>query len=94
MAASVECRSRQIAFGFGLRDRRVLQITQMAVANRPVARWTDVRMGAAGIDFGHPMEPLEALGQMDRGSRNLDRDRTRSNTRPRHQKFSTPAHSA
>ena len=34
------------------------------------------------------------LGQINCHLRHLDHDRTRSNTRPRNQKFSTPAHRA
>ncbi len=86
--------ARQIDLGFGLRDRRVRRLAQMAVANRPVARWADVRMRASRIGLRHAVEPLEALGQLDGRFRHPGHERTRSNTRPRNQKFSTPAHSA
>jgi hypothetical protein len=46
------------------------------------------------IVLRHPMESLEPLGQFDGCLWNINHDRTRSNTRPRNQKFSTPAHSA
>ena len=85
---------RQIDICFGLGDRRVLRITQMAIANRPVARWADVRMRASRIGLWHAVEPLEALGQLDGRFRHPGHERTRSNTRPRNQKFNTPAHSA
>ena len=52
---------RQIDLGFVQRDRRVLRITQMSVTNRPVARRTDVRVGAAKIGSRHSMEALESL---------------------------------
>ena len=42
----------------------------------------------------HPVESLESLSKIDGGLRNINHDRTRSKTRPRNQKFSTPAHSA
>ena len=53
-----------------------------------------ILMRPAGIGPRHPMEPLEALGEIDGRLWHCDHDRTRSNTRPRNQKFSTPAHSA
>lgn len=37
---------------------------------------------------------LEALGQLDGRFRHHGRERTWSKTRPRNQKFNTPAHSA
>jgi hypothetical protein len=40
------------------------------------------------------MKALEPFGQLDGRLRHGDQDRTFSNTRPRNQKFSTPAHSA
>ena len=86
--------ARQIDLGFGLGDRRVLRITEMAVANRPEACGSDVRDGGdldATLDLA--LETLEAFCQFDSGLRHRH-DRTRSNTRPRNQKFRTPAHSA
>ena len=87
--------ARQIDLGFGLGDRRVLRIAEMAVANRPEACGADVGNGGdldATSDLA--LEPLEALGQLYGCLRHFDHGRTRSNTRPRNQKFSTPAHRA
>ena len=47
--------------------------------------------------YGRPVDmrkSFEALGKVDGNIRHLDHVRTRSNTRPKNQKFSTPAHSA
>lgn len=67
----------------------------MAVTNRPEACGTNVGNGGdldATLDLA--FEPLEALGQLDGRLRHFDHGLTRSKTRPRNQKFSTPAHSA
>lgn len=93
-----ECRleiARQIDLGFCLRDRRVLGIAEMAVPNRPEPCRADVGDSSDLDSALHPaLESLEALGQINGRLRHLDHGRTRSNTRPRNQKFSTPAHSA
>ena len=81
---------RQIDLGFGLGDRQVRRLAQMAIANRPVPCGADVRVCASRIDLRHAMESLEALGQLDGRFRHFAHERTRSNTRPRNQKFSTP----
>lgn len=49
---------------------------------------------AGGVELRHSVKSLEAFGQFDGHLRHLDHDRTLSNTRPKNQKFSTPAHSA
>ena len=93
----VQCRHEvgsQVALCVGLRDRWVLRIAEVAVADGPVAGWADVGMRAAAIVLRHAVKALEPLGQIDGRLRNRDHDRTRSNTRPRNQKFSTPAHRA
>ncbi len=51
-------------------------------------------MRTARVDLWHPVKSFELLGQIDGCLRNLYHDRTRSKTRPRNQKFSTPAHNA
>ncbi len=51
-------------------------------------------MSAAGIVLRYPVESLKALRKLDGCLRYFNHDRTRSNTRPRNQKLSTPAHSA
>lgn len=87
--------ARQIDLSLCLRDRWVLGITEMAVADRPEASGTDVGNGGDLDSALHPaFESLEALRQIDGGLRHRHHGRTRSNTRPRNQKFSTPAHSA
>ena len=85
----------QINLGFCLRDWRVLGIAEMAVPNRPEACGANVGNGSdlySVLDLA--LESLEALGQINGRLRHFDHGRTRSNTRPRNQKFSTPAHSA
>lgn len=72
----------------------MLQITQMTIPDRPKTRRADVWMRSARVCMGHQMESFEALGHVNRSSRNLDHDRTLSKTRPRNQKLSTPAHNA
>ncbi|TXT26208.1 MAG: hypothetical protein FD131_4325 [Rhodocyclaceae bacterium] len=77
------------------RYRWMLRIAEMAKANRPVPCRADVRMGPPlWIELRHTMEALELLGQGNRGGWNIDHGRTLSNTRPKNQKFSTPAHKA
>jgi hypothetical protein len=76
------------------RDRRVIRIAEVPIADGPVAGRANVGMCAAGIGSRHTVEALEALGQVDGRFGHRDHGRTRSNTRPRNQKFSTPAHSA
>ena len=46
------------------------------------------------IVLRHSVESFEPLGQIDRSTGYFNHPRTRSNTRPKNQKFSTPAHSA
>lgn len=81
-------------FAVYLADRRMIWSAKVAITDGPVACRAEVRVRAARVDLWHPMESLEVLGQIDSGLRYLNHDRTRSNTRPRNQKFSTPAHSA
>ena len=94
VAASATFKSWARKLGLVLRDRRALRIAEVAVADRPVAGRAKVRVRATGVLLGHAMEPLEAFGKIDGRLWYLDHGRTRSNTRPRNQKFSTPAHSA
>ncbi len=79
----------QVAFSLCLRDRRMLRIAKVSVADGSVASRADVGMRAAGIGPRHPMEPLESLGEIDGRLRHCDHGRTRSSTRPRNQKFRT-----
>lgn len=84
----------QIDLGFSFRNRRVLGVTQMAIPDGPVACRADIGMRAVRIDFRNSMKTLEAFCEIASCARNIDHERTRSNTRPRNQKLSTPAHSA
>lgn len=73
----------------------MVRLAEVPVADRPVACRADVGVGAAmGIALGYAVEALEALGLVDRGRWDFDHERTRSNTRPRNQKLSTPAQKA
>lgn len=67
----------------------------MAVPNRPETCGADVGDGGdLDSTLDSAFEPLEALGQLNGRLRYFDHGRTRSNTRPRNQKLSTPAQSA
>jgi hypothetical protein len=90
---------RKVAFRFGFCDRRVLGITQMTVPDCPEPRRAYVWMRPPfKIKFGYPVKSLKSLRQINGCLRDCDHslrhNRTRSNTRPRNQKFSTPDHSA
>ena len=67
---------------------------RLAVANRPESCRTHVGDGGNLRATLHShFKPLKARGQFDCRLRH-HHGRTRSNTRPRNQKFNTPAHSA
>lgn len=78
-----------------LGDGRMVGLAEPAVADGPVPCRADIGVCAAlRIALGNTMEALEAFGQADRSRWHFYHGRTRSNTRPKNQKFSTPAHSA
>lgn len=55
----------QIGLGFGLADRRMFGIAEVAVANRPIPCRANVWVGAVWIGLRHAVESLEALGELD-----------------------------
>ena len=84
----------QVGLALFLVDRWMVWLAQTAVADRPVACRADVGMRTARVVPWYAVKPLEAFGQIYGRLRNRNHDRTRSNTRPRNQKFNTPAQSA
>ncbi|HWO99225.1 MAG TPA: HepT-like ribonuclease domain-containing protein [Methylococcus sp.] len=56
----------EVVPGFAFRDRRILRIAQMSVADRPISRRADVWMRAAGIVPWHAVKALEALVSVGR----------------------------
>ena len=89
---------QQVLIGLCLRDRRVRGLAQMPIPDGPKSGGATVGIGVHRIFLRHPMQPLEAFGQID-GELGKDRRVHRprcilSSVRPKNQKFKTPAHSA